>query len=204
MYPILEYSSTYLILEYYPYFHTNTLYIYTVFLWSIYMYILTVSVYTILMYADSFNTPSPHCVLMRTLLLTQSVLVLTLSADVRINVIIIWIVHTLFVCVSVRFTDVCLRVPCDFLLFGQHILPKDEVVIDTDCPFHIWLHQSVPTLVVYPPFDDPHILRYSSSPNTISSWTMSLWWNHHTVQSPVYPCGRGGLRGSLKKWNVKP
>ncbi len=28
MYPILEYSSTYLILEYYAYFHTNTLYIY--------------------------------------------------------------------------------------------------------------------------------------------------------------------------------
>ena len=32
MYPILEYSSTYLILEYYVYFHTNTLYIYPVFL----------------------------------------------------------------------------------------------------------------------------------------------------------------------------
>ena len=56
MYPILEYSSTYLILEYYAYFHTNTLYIYPVFLWSIYMYILTVSVYIILMHADSFNT----------------------------------------------------------------------------------------------------------------------------------------------------
>ncbi len=56
MYPILEYSSTYLILEYYDYFHTNTLYIYPVFLWSIYMYILTVSVYIILMHADSFNT----------------------------------------------------------------------------------------------------------------------------------------------------
>ena len=56
MYPILEYSSTTLILEYYAYFHTNTLYIYPVFLWPIYMYILTVSVYTILMHADSFNT----------------------------------------------------------------------------------------------------------------------------------------------------
>ncbi len=42
MYPILEYSSTYLILEYYAYFHTNTL--------------LTVSVYTILMHADNFKT----------------------------------------------------------------------------------------------------------------------------------------------------
>ncbi len=48
MYPILQYSSTYLILEYYVYFHTNTLYIYPVFLCPIYMYILTVSVYTIL------------------------------------------------------------------------------------------------------------------------------------------------------------
>ena len=56
MYPILEYSSTYLILEYYAYFHTNPLYIYPVFLWPIYMYILTVSVYIILMHADSFNT----------------------------------------------------------------------------------------------------------------------------------------------------
>ena len=56
MYPILEYSSTYLILEYYAYFYTNTLYIYPVFLCPIYMYILTVSVYTILMHADSCNT----------------------------------------------------------------------------------------------------------------------------------------------------
>ena len=56
MYPILEYSSTYLILEYYAYFHANTLYIYPVFLWPIYMYILKVSVYIILMHADSFNT----------------------------------------------------------------------------------------------------------------------------------------------------
>ncbi len=56
MYPILEYSSTYLIIEYYSYFHTNTLYIYPVFLWPIYINILTVSVYTILMHADSFKT----------------------------------------------------------------------------------------------------------------------------------------------------
>ena len=56
MYPILEYSSKYLILEYYAYFHTYTLYIYTVFVQSIYMYILTVSVYTILIHADSFKT----------------------------------------------------------------------------------------------------------------------------------------------------
>ncbi len=48
MYSILVYSSTYLILEYYAYFHTNTLYIYPAFLWPKYMYILTVSVYTIL------------------------------------------------------------------------------------------------------------------------------------------------------------
>ena len=56
MYPILEYSSTYLILEYYAYFHTNTLYIYPVFFGPIYMYILTASVCTILMHADSLNT----------------------------------------------------------------------------------------------------------------------------------------------------
>ena len=56
MYPILEYSSKYLILEYYTYFHTNTIYIYPVFLCPIYMYILTVSVYTILIHTDSFNT----------------------------------------------------------------------------------------------------------------------------------------------------
>ncbi len=56
VYPILEYSSTYLILEYYAYFRTNTLYIYPVFLWPTYIYILTVSVYTILMHVDSFKT----------------------------------------------------------------------------------------------------------------------------------------------------
>ena len=48
---------------------------------------------------------TPHCAIMRTLLLTQSVLVLTRSAGVRINVIIIWFVHTLLVCASVRFTE---------------------------------------------------------------------------------------------------
>jgi len=45
----------------------------------------------------------------------------------------------------------------------------------TQCPFHIWLRQSVPALVVYPPFDAPHMLtcrKHSSSPNTISSRTM--------------------------------
>ena len=56
MYPILEYSGTYLTLEYYAYFHTYTLYIYPVFVLSVYMYILTVSVYTILIHTDSFNT----------------------------------------------------------------------------------------------------------------------------------------------------
>ena len=56
MYPILEYSSKYLILEYYVYFHTYTLYIYPVFVQPIYMYILTVSEYTILIHADSFKT----------------------------------------------------------------------------------------------------------------------------------------------------
>ena len=56
MYPILEYSSKYLILEYYAYFHTYTLCIYPVFVQPIYMYILTVSVYTILIHADSFKT----------------------------------------------------------------------------------------------------------------------------------------------------
>jgi hypothetical protein len=55
---------------------------------------------------------------LRTVLLTQSVMVLTRIAGVRINVIIICIVNTLRVCVSVRFTDACLRVPCDFPLFG--------------------------------------------------------------------------------------
>ena len=90
MYPILEYSSKYLILEYYAYFHTYTLYIYPVFVQTMYMYILTVTVYTILLV---------------TVLLTQSVLVFTCSAAVRINVITICIVNTLLVCVSVRFTD---------------------------------------------------------------------------------------------------
>jgi hypothetical protein len=28
----------------------------------------------------------------------------------------------------------------------------------THCPFYIWLRQSVPALVVYPPFDAPHML----------------------------------------------
>ncbi len=56
MYPILEYSSKYLILEYYTYFHTYTLYIYPVFVLTIYLYILTVSMYTILIHADNFNT----------------------------------------------------------------------------------------------------------------------------------------------------
>ncbi len=56
MHPILEYSRKYLMLEYYVYFHTYTLYVYPVFVLPIYMYILTVSVYTILIHADSFNT----------------------------------------------------------------------------------------------------------------------------------------------------
>ncbi len=56
MYPILEYSSKYLILEYFAYFHTYMFYIDPVFVLSIYMYILTVSVYTILIHVDSFNT----------------------------------------------------------------------------------------------------------------------------------------------------
>jgi hypothetical protein len=42
---------------------------------------------------------------LRTVLLTQSVMVLTRITDVRIKVIIIYIVNTLRVCVSVRFTD---------------------------------------------------------------------------------------------------
>jgi hypothetical protein len=54
----------------------------------------------------------------RTVLLTQSVMVLTHIAGVRINVIVICIVNTLLVCVSVRFTDVCLLVTYDFLIFG--------------------------------------------------------------------------------------
>ena len=53
---------------------------------------------------------TPHCVLMTTLLLTQSVLVLTLNAGVRINVIIIWIVHTLLVCEFVRRSGSLMRV----------------------------------------------------------------------------------------------
>jgi hypothetical protein len=70
MYPILEYSSQYLILEYFAYFHTYTVYVYPVFVLPIYMYILTVSVYTILIHTYT------------------------------INVIIICIVNTLRVCVS--------------------------------------------------------------------------------------------------------
>ena len=65
----------------------------------------------------------------------------------------------MLVCVSVRFTDACLRVPCDFLLSGQeNSLPEDEVAMGTNSFLHIWLRQSVPVLVVYPPFDAPHML----------------------------------------------
>jgi hypothetical protein len=49
------------------------------------MYILTVSVYTILILEFQYT---PHSVLMRTLLLTQSVYFLAHSAGVRISVII--------------------------------------------------------------------------------------------------------------------
>jgi hypothetical protein len=38
MYPILEYSRKYAILEYYAYLHTYTLYVYPVFVLPIYMY----------------------------------------------------------------------------------------------------------------------------------------------------------------------
>ncbi len=40
----------------------------------------------------------------------------------------------------------------------QHSLPKDEVAMGTNSFFYIWLRQSVPALVVYPPFDAPHML----------------------------------------------
>jgi hypothetical protein len=30
--------------------------------------------------------------------------------------------------------------------------------MDTHCPFYVWLCQSVPVIVAYPPFDDPHML----------------------------------------------
>ena len=110
---------------------------------------------------------------MRTLLLTQ--LLLTCSADVRISVI-IWIVHTLFVCVSVRFTDVCLRVPYNFLLPGyQDNFPEDEVAMGTNSFFHIWRRQSVPVLVVYPPFDFPQILASRDT-------------RHHRTQFHREPC----------------
>ena len=52
MYPIPEYSSTYLILGYYAYLHTNTLYIYPV-LWSILVYSSTYL--NIHICTDSFN-----------------------------------------------------------------------------------------------------------------------------------------------------
>jgi hypothetical protein len=48
MYPILEYSSKYLMLEYFAYFHTYTLYIYPVYVLTIYMYILTGSWHALL------------------------------------------------------------------------------------------------------------------------------------------------------------
>ncbi len=67
MYPILEYSSTYLIYEYYVYFHIKTIYITIIFVvntWIfkyiphtwIYMCILTVSVYTILLVSESVSS----------------------------------------------------------------------------------------------------------------------------------------------------
>ena len=40
----------------------------------------------------------------------------------------------------------------------QHSLSKDEVAMGTNSFFYIWLRQSVPALVVYPPFDAPHML----------------------------------------------
>ena len=45
----------------------------------------------------------------------------------------------------------------------------------TQCPFHIWLRQSVPALVVYPPFDAPHMLTCRGT-------------RHHRTQFLREPC----------------
>ena len=45
----------------------------------------------------------------------------------------------------------------------------------THCPFYIWLRQSVPALVVYPPLDAPHMLACRGT-------------RHHRTQFLREPC----------------
>ncbi len=86
---------------------------------------------------------------------------------------------------------------------SQHSLPEDEVVMDTHCPYHIWLSQSVPVLVVYPPFDDPHIFecrgtchdrtQFLREPSQVVKQNLSLFIHdilherfHPAVMRPVH------------------
>ena len=55
----------------------------------------------------------------------------------------------------------------------HHVLPQNEVVMDTNNFFHSWLYQSVPAFVVYPPCDDPHMQRHLSLESTTSWRTMT-------------------------------
>ncbi len=75
----------------------------------------------------------PHCTLMRTPLLVQSVLVLTCSAGVRINVIIICFDNN--------------------IAFLRTRLPWAHTVLSTFGWANLFL-----LVVVYPPFDTPHML----------------------------------------------
>jgi hypothetical protein len=54
----------------------------------------------------------------------------------------------------------------------------------THCPFHIWLCQSVPSLVVYPPFDAPHMLTCRDT-------------RHHRTQLIRNMSGREGSFGLI-------
>jgi hypothetical protein len=62
----------------------------------------------------------------------------------------------------------------------QHNLPEDEVVMDTYCSFYISLCQSVPALVVYPPFDAPHMLASRVTRHHRTQFTVSF---HVTTKS---------------------
>jgi hypothetical protein len=85
--------------------------------------------------------------------------------------------------------------------------------MDTHCPFYIWLRQSVPTLVVYPPLDDPHMLacrgtRPHRTQVVLLDKTVSFACVLEDVMMKSAHCAVTSItlrtRGSLKKSNVKP
>jgi hypothetical protein len=117
---------------------------------------------------------------MRTILLTQSVLLLVSSVGVtnRVN---IWIVHTLFVRVSVRFTDICLRVSCYFLLSGyQHNLPEDETSISRGFGgrkvYKIW-NESSKSLSSYTSHSLVSFVGTYTHMYVFVYYNPSSWWN---------------------------